>query len=148
MTTRQYRLYDFLKKCYEANPERWIPQKEICFAVSGYNYIEEPYGTTDHCSVIGDDVRAINADMTIDKLIVVSKYRFKIADEIEAQKEIDSHTRRLISQAVQIANFNKKIGRNGQCKLFNEFLNELNESNEQVHETFYRNILGELEDID
>lgn len=136
LTSRQYFLYKYLKACFTYNPDKWVTQKEICSIISEYNYTVCPQGTTDCCTAIGQDVKAINADVTIDKLIVTKKYKFKIATRREAEEEIESHKRRLITQAVQIAHFNRKIGRNGQFKLLNELLNELKPNNEQYHETF------------
>lgn len=136
MTARQYRLYELLKAYYEVYPNVWIDQTTLCCQIEGYNLNLKPIGTTDRCPAIGQDVKAINADVTIDKLIVTKKYCFKIATREEAEAEIESHRRRLISQAEQIAHFNRKIGRDGQFKLLNELLNELKPNNEQYHETF------------
>lgn len=134
LTPRQWAFYNFLK----SDPNRWFTQKEICDAVGGYNYKENPTSTNDHCSTIGEDKRIINENPIIDKIIVMKNYCFKIATLEEYREERMSHINRIKSQVAQVKAMDMKFERDGQGKLFNNILDDLKESNEQYHETFYQ----------
>ena len=76
MTTRQWMLYNFLKDNYSDN--KYISKKEICDALPEYFQIKD--GETRVCRDIEFDVRDINADQTIQKIIVSNKEGYKLGN--------------------------------------------------------------------
>lgn len=76
MTTRQWALYEFLKDNY--SDDKYISKNEICEALPEYFTIKE--GETRLCRDIEFDVRDINAEVTIQKIIVSSKKGYKIGN--------------------------------------------------------------------
>lgn len=129
LTSRQYRLYDLLK----SNPNHWWTQKEICDAIPTFIYIDDD---RNHCVAIGDEQRAINESMAVDKIIVTDKHCFKIANEQEYDTYRGKLIKRIINTVDQVKAWDTKYHRNGQGKLFNNELNELKPENKQFHETF------------
>lgn len=132
LTPRQWALYRLL----QSDTNRWFTQREICDAVEGYNYVENPKATNDHCSPIGADKRAINENPRVDQIIVMKDYKFKIATLEEYKEERRSHINRLLAQKRQIEAMDAKFERDGQGKLFNSVFNELKENDKHFYETF------------
>lgn len=129
LTSRQWKLYTLL----ESNPSHWFSQKEICDAIPEFHYIDDE---RNNCVDIGTEQRAINEAMTTDKIIITNKHCFKIATLEEYRKFRAKLTKRIKNAVAQVEAWDTKYERNGQCKLFNNVLNELNPRNEQYHETF------------
>lgn len=132
LTPRQWALFRLL----ESQPDHWFTQKEICDAIPLYSYKDE-ITVHDHCPAIGKDKIEINANPRVDKIITMQDCCFKIATLEEYKKERATHIARLKSQKAQIEAMDYKFERHGQGKIFNNILEELKESNEQFHETFY-----------
>ena len=76
MTTRQWMLYNFLKVNY--SDHKYNSKKEICDALPEYFQIKD--GETRVCRDIEFDVRDINADQTIQKIIVSNKEGYKLGN--------------------------------------------------------------------
>lgn len=131
LTSRQRELYRLLK----SQPNHWFTQKEICDAIVGYVYKDDPFAH-DHCATIGQDKRILNESPIVDKIIVMKDCCFKIATYEEYLQERASHIARLKSQVAQVEAMDRKFERNGQGKLFNNVLDDLKDNNEQFHETF------------
>lgn len=84
MTTRQWLLYNYLKDNY--SEDRYISKKEIVNALPEYYEIKE--GETRLCRDIEFDVRDINKDITIQKIIVSNKKGYKIGNPEQAHDYI------------------------------------------------------------
>ena len=76
MTNQQWALYRFLKENY--SEDKYISKTEICNALPEYYSIKE--GETRLCRDIEFDVRDINADATIQKIIVSNRKGYKIGN--------------------------------------------------------------------
>lgn len=76
MTTRQWMLYNFLKDNY--SDDKYLSKREIVNALPEYYEIKE--GETRVCRDIEFDVRDINADSTIQKIIVSSHKGYKLGN--------------------------------------------------------------------
>ncbi len=76
MTTRQWMLYNYLKDNY--SDDKYISKKEIVNALPEYYEIKE--GETRLCRDIEFDVRDINADATIQKIIVSNQKGYKLGN--------------------------------------------------------------------
>lgn len=88
MTTRQWELYKLLM----SDPNKQFTQEEICSEINGYVYKER---NNDKCSNIRADKIVINAGTEVDKIVVCSHYKFKIATEEEYKAEHAKHIYRL-----------------------------------------------------
>ena len=69
LNTRQWMLYRFLKKMYPQ--QRFITKKEICDALPQCYEMKEKELRS--CRAIENDIRAINENPTIQKIIVSNK---------------------------------------------------------------------------
>lgn len=76
MTNQQWALYRFLKDNY--SEDKYISKTEICNALPEYYSIKE--GETRLCRDIEFDVRDINSDVTIQKIIVSNRKGYKIGN--------------------------------------------------------------------
>lgn len=133
IATRQWSLYNYLNKCFEENPGRWVSPKEIYNNVSGYIWDDKAY---DKCKGIRNDKKFINSQLEIDQLIVMKDRNFKIATKEEAMEEIGQHYRRLIEQRKEIDNMQRKYKLDGQFKLLDNRGNEMTDNAKPYRETF------------
>lgn len=131
--TRQWDLYNYLVKCFKENPNRWVSPEEINANVEGYIWDDKAY---DHCKGIRNDKKYINSMDELDHLIVMKDRCFKIGTRDEVIAERDEHQRRLINQAKEIANFNRKYKLDGQFKLLDNRGNEMTDMAKPYRETF------------
>ena len=118
LTTRQWKLYNFLKENYEEG--RYISKDEICNGLPEYYSIN--LKETRKCRSIESDVRTINFDDTIQKIIVSNKYGYKIGNEEECKKYIEKRFSRELKNLKLDWLLANKVGMNNQMRL--QFANE------------------------
>ena len=118
LTTRQWKLYNFLKENYEEG--RYISKDEICNGLPEYYNIN--LKETRKCRSIESDVRAINFNDIIQKIIVSNKYGYKIGNEEECQNYIARRLTRELKNLKLDRLLINKVGLNNQMRL--QFANE------------------------
>ena len=128
LTTRQHRLADFIK----AGDGKRFSKRDIFDNVEGYEWHEN---ASDKCPAIRVDMKAINASSERDITIVFDHqmYYYATRDEVLAFIERKKRTISVANKEIYI--LKKKLRMNGQCKILNNQLNELNDTDEQYHTT-------------
>lgn len=140
ISTRQWALYNYLNKCFEENPNRWVSPEEIYNNVPGYIWDYKAY---DKCKGIRNDKKFLNSQDEKDKIIVMRDRNFKIATQEEAKYEIGQHYRRLIEQRAEIDNMKRKYKLDGYFKLLNNRGEEMTENCKPYRETFNHESMAE-----
>lgn len=136
MTTREWNLYQLLRRAYEEDADKWISQKEICDAQIGYVWNENRW---DKCSAIQGDMKEINHLEEVDKLIIMKNRCFKIAKDEKEAKDAANYYIRKIKKNVDNANsIYHKLGLNGQFKLLSNQGKPIDENSKakDCHEVF------------
>lgn len=113
LTTRQWLLYNYLKDNYTDN--EYISKSQIVSALPEYYEIKE--GETRVCRDIEFDVRDINADETIQKVIVSSRKGYKIGNPEQVNNYVVSN---IISAKKELKHYYKlkhKAELNGQYRI-------------------------------
>lgn len=113
MTTRQWRLYTFLKDNF--SEDKYISKREIVNALPEYYEIKE--GETRLCRDIEFDVRDINADETIQKIIVSSSKGYKIGTQEQVVNYILSSIESNITGLKHYYKLKRKAQMNNQMRL-------------------------------
>lgn len=103
LTARQYKLYEYLKEHYEEGV--YISKQQICKDLSDFYKINEK--ETRVCRALEEDVRKINDDDTLTKIIVSNKNGYKIGSKVEVQKYI----KKRMLRDVKSINLTKKIAK-------------------------------------
>ena len=103
LTTRQYKLYEYLKQNYEEGV--YISKQQICKDLSDFYKINEK--ETRVCRALEEDVRKINDDDTLTKIIVSNKNGYKIGSKVEVQKYI----KKRMLRDVKSINLTRKIAK-------------------------------------
>lgn len=91
LTTRQWKLYNYLKDMYNIN-NKYISKREICEALPEYYQIKD--GEKRTCVQIEFDIRAINESQTIQKIIVSNSKGYKIGNQEEVTQYLNKRFRR------------------------------------------------------
>jgi hypothetical protein len=112
LTTRQWDLYNFLKNNYDE--EIYIPKSEIVKYVFGYQVKEDE---TRFCRDIEFDVRAINENETIQKIIVSSSKGYKIGTPQQVHDYLWSRENEAKRSLVLTYKLRHKAELNGQFRL-------------------------------
>ena len=133
MTPRQWRLYNYLNKCFEEDSTRWVSPREIHDNVCGYIWDSKAY---DHCKGIRNDKKIINALDEMDKIIVMKNRYFKISTKEEAIAEMEQHYKRAMTQLWEYSNINHKYKLDGQFKLLNNRGEEMTPNAKPFREVF------------
>ena len=94
-------------------PDKWWSQDEVVNWVEGYDYYPHRPEGTDKAPEIREDVLVLNGNTEIDKIIVVNRYKYKIANKEEAVIYMKKRVNRLRSQVEQINNLRFKMLRDG-----------------------------------
>ena len=84
LTTRCYKLYEYLKDNYQDGV--YISKEQICEDLSEFYQINP--NQTRICRNLERDVRLINDDDTLSKIIVSNSTGYKIGSKVEVQKYI------------------------------------------------------------
>lgn len=129
LTTRQYRLYDFIKA---GNGARFS-KRDIYENVDGYEWHEN---ASDKCPSIRTDMKAINASNELDAVIVFDHqmYYWATAEEIETFINRKKKTISIANKEIYV--LKKKLAKHGQGKLLNNQLNPMKPSDKEVHEVY------------
>ena len=116
MNTRQIALYEFLLD----KGDEWTPQAEIARELyRDYGNAEcclEPkdYHNTTERQYITEDIRVINLDPNVEKIIISCRKGVKIANEEEFDRYIKAQYNATIRKLSRIYKMAKKGNRNGQ----------------------------------
>ena len=103
LTTRQYKLYEYLKEHYEDGV--YISKQKICEDLKEHYQINE--NATRVCRALERDVRIINDDDTLTKIIVSNSKGYKIGSKVEVQKYI----KKRMLRDVKSINLTRKIAK-------------------------------------
>lgn len=122
-------MYNLLK----SNPNKWWTCEEIKQAVPDIVVVDDPRNPSPELTALRIK---LNAMAETDKIITTKKHKFKIANLEEYLEERARHIARIKSEVAQVEAQDKKYQQDGQVKLFNNILEELKPTNEQMHETF------------
>lgn len=125
LNTRHYKLYEYLKDNYEEG--KFISKQQICKDLNEFYKINEK--ETRYCRKLEEDVREINDDETLTKIIVSNKKGYKIGSKEEVQKYI----KKRMLRDVKSINLTRKLAR--KYKLDKQFQIVFN-SEKEIVETF------------
>lgn len=124
LTTRQWKLYDFIK--FTSTWEnRWVSQKEIV-EMNPWHYMGNKDGykwnetSHDHCATIWSDLNRINMSAEIDKIIITDgNFNYKIAESYEEVKEFAErlYWDKAMAKLSRYGTMMKKAKADGQGKL-------------------------------
>ena len=113
ITKRQLDLYDYLSKQTDK-----VTKADIVANVKGYLLSDQ----TNFTHNILDDIKALNNNTSIEKVVIAKNSKFWIANSKEEAKEYEKHFYRCaLKQFKHYWSINKKIMRDGQGKLDNTF---------------------------
>ena len=113
MTTRQWKLYEFLKDNYREG--YYISKKEICDALPDfYKYDND---TNRHNVEIEHDIRQINDDKDMQKAIVSNRYGYKIGNEQECNEYLQRRFSSIGKSLKSLWGMKKRLEQNGQMRL-------------------------------
>lgn len=113
LTPAQWELYRYLKENY--SPERFISKAEICEALPNWYQMKE--NETRTCRDIEFDVRAINDDETIQKIIVSNNKGYKIGDKDQVDTYLTSRMLEALRSLKLTWKLLKKAKANNQCRI-------------------------------
>lgn len=128
LTPRQWALHNLIK---EADGRR-LSKFEICQAIEAYHYRPN---SSDACSQIRDDARAINLSSECDMIIAFDRQEYYEATEEQALSLKERKEKTIRTAAEEIRAIKRKLLLNGQGKLLNNAGNPLREGNEEFHAT-------------
>ena len=112
LTTRQWDLYNYLKNNYDE--VNYIPKSQIVSNVFGYEVKEED---TRYCRDIEFDVRAINENETIQKIIVSCQKGYKIGTPQQVHDYLWSRENEAKRSLVLTYKLRHKAELNGQFRI-------------------------------
>ena len=119
MTSRQWRLYNYLKKCAEENSDRFITQEEICEVLNEDYSLNHKAMNKMCCSYIQSDVLYINSSLEVDKIILFKHQTYKIAKDYD--EAIDFLNKKFLKKIKKLGSrytaIKKKIYQDGQGKI-------------------------------
>lgn len=113
LTTRQWDLYKFLKSQYEEG--RYISKREICDNLPQHYSINQ--GETRLCRTIESDVRKINDNIIIQKIIVSNRKGYKIGTREECEVYLEKRFKRDLKSLKLNWALSKKVQLDGQMRL-------------------------------
>lgn len=125
LNSRHYKLYEYLKYNYEEG--KFISKQQICKDLNQFYKMNEK--ETRYCRKLEEDVREINDDETLTKIIVSNKKGYKIGSKEEVQKYI----KKRMLRDVKSINLTRKLAR--KYKLDKQFQIVFN-SEKEIIETF------------
>ena len=125
LTPRQWALYRLIHHNSFVN-HRKTTQKEIYEKLKDYGYEwSESNNTSDHCSTIWTDVATNNLSLEHDTVIITQNYEYWIGNEQETQAFLRKLWRDLSPRLHRYWNYVKKVGMDGQGKLYDKNLNPI-----------------------
>lgn len=128
LTDRQKALYELIHHNSFVE-HRKTGQKEIYEKLKNYGYQwSESNNTSDHCSPIWSDIKAINLSMENDHVIITEKYIYWIGSKEESEKFLQKLWKDVSGRLKRYWFYTKKLDRDGQMDIFrDEFLNMFNQ---------------------
>lgn len=120
LTTRQWDLYNYLKDNY--SEEKFISKTEIAEALP--QHYDSADNSTRYLRIIENDVNLINHSDTIQKIIVSNKRGYKIGNEAQVEKYLNTRFKRDFKSLKLTYSLIKKAKLDEQMKL--QFGNERN----------------------
>ena len=138
-TSRQWRLYDFIKQNSLNN--EWTTQDQIIASV--YGYVENTSDKAhDKCVGIWQDIQALNDSVVIQKIILIKDNTYKLATESEANEFIEHKKRQALIRLQRVWNLTYKVNADGQGRLLTAD-NEVIDKNSMAREFIETFIKGE-----
>lgn len=128
LTTRQYRLYDFIKN---GNGKRFS-KRDIFENIDGYTWNAN---ASDKCPQIREDMKVINSSSELDAVIVFDHQKYYWASKEQLENFIGRKIKTIITAAEEVRTLKHKLNMHGQAKILNNQLNPLKPSDKQIHET-------------
>lgn len=113
LTPRQWDLYNFLKSQYADGV--YISKAQICEALPEHYEIKQ--NETRACRDIEFDVRIINSNEIIQKVIVSSQKGYKIGNEAECELYLKTRIKREVQSFRLTKMLKKKLKKNNQMRL-------------------------------
>lgn len=113
MTTRQWKLYLYLKANYCEG--YYISKKQICEDLKDYYKYDE--NTNRHNTDIEYDIRAINDDEDMQKAIVSNRVGYKIGNEQECNEYLQRRFNSIGKSLKTLWGMKKRLEQNGQMRL-------------------------------
>ena len=140
ITERQKALYNLIYHNSMVE-HRKTHQREIVtkLAIYGYQWTESE-NTSDHCSTIWSDVAALNLSFENDNVIITKNYVYWIGSKEETEAFLRKLWKDLAPRLHRYWFYVKKVGRDGQGKLFDKYLqpifeNEPNQNEKDISDT-------------
>lgn len=149
LSTRQWKTYNLIKK--NTLEGKATTQKEI---VDNYPYPtyedgykwQESNNTSDHCTTIWSDVEELNFSPEIEKVIIVNKFTYKLAESREeAEKFAHKYFSAGIKKLKRHWNIIHKIENDGQGKIISAHGDVIDEKSKarRYYETYLEKELEE-----
>ena len=113
LTPRQWDLYNFLKKQYADGV--YISKAQICEALPEHYAIKQ--NETRACRDIEFDVRIINSNEIIQKVIVSNSKGYKIGNETECESYLKTRIKREVQSFKLTKMLKRKLKKNNQTRL-------------------------------
>lgn len=139
LTPRQWALYRLIKfnsRVYH----RKTTQREIYETLKDYGYEWNPEEKAhDHCSAVWSDITENNLSLEHDAVIITKNFEYWIGSKKETQEFLRKLWRDLSPRLKRYWNYVKKVGYDGQGKLYDKNLNPVDENNKavkQFHDCF------------
>lgn len=115
LNSRQWALYNLLKN----NPDRYIKQSDICKRL--ITHYPTYYGDNFHDSkarlLLTNDIRALNNNDTIQKIIISNKHGVKIASKAEFEQYISGQFAAVFRKLERTRKKARKAGLDGQMRI-------------------------------
>lgn len=142
LTPAQWRLYNYLKQCYEQNPEHWVTKDEIALQFPN-NYPRSlewssPVNSSAYRSIRAD-IEALRDDDTIMHIVISSSKGYKIATKQEANEYFTAlRSKHLKSLRI----LNKQVKK---AKLDGQYRNAQTEFEKSIMEVFTKSSMERKE---
>lgn len=113
LSSRQWKLYNLLKR---APYGEWTTQDEILDMIPEYR--ETNRKSHDKCPTIWSDIQKINFAETIEKIIIIDNFKYKLAEnQAELKEYADMYMYKALLGLERYHNITRKMGLNGQMKI-------------------------------
>lgn len=132
LTPRQWALYRLI----ERNSKIWhrkTTQREIYDELSSYGYEWNDSPTAhDHCSAIWGDVAENNLSLEHDAIIISNNFEYWIGSKRETERFLQKLWKDLSPRLNRYWNYVRKVGYDGQGKIYDKNLNPVYEEGRKV----------------
>lgn len=111
-----------LYKILESNQNKWFTQEEIHNFINDYNYHDRD---NDKCPTIREDVKLINSLPEFEKVVVVKRYKYKIATKEEYLEYRAGRIRRIRAAVKLVRDIERKYKTHNHLDLISEVFNNV-----------------------